>query len=116
MISKELLIEVLGIKERITHIDVSVKSKYVFWYYLTETSYSAKEKKINIYELAHKCKVWAYTAIEPCGIIASNFAEKGNAFLKTGGIDDRYFYANTEPEAVFKACEWILAQTKEETK
>ena len=66
-----------------------------------------------IYHFSNKCKEWAYTAIEPCGIIDSNFAVKGNAFLKTGGVHERYFYANTEPEAIFKATSYIMEQLKQ---
>lgn len=62
---------------------------------------------INIYELAHKCKEWAIqhhdkaiqiTCHKDC-IALNIFSDKVDTFVE-----------NTEPEAVFKACEWILKQ------
>jgi hypothetical protein len=107
MISKELLSEVLG-KEvtnvEITmygHFDISLKNDY--------------GTEINKYELSHKCKEWALTK----GIysIASglNFERKqlndisywASIQTKQGCLCD-YHYSNTEPEAIFKVCQWIL--------
>ena len=63
---------------------------------------------INIYELAHKCKEWAkkkeYWAI-------SGYDE-GYFCMLHDMPDNRFFNASTEIEAIFKACEWIMEQTK----
>lgn len=75
---------------------------------------------INIYELAHKCKEWAWnqesyqiqsmfihlefktakelSEIPKCQAIVCN---------EHGKFVD-FFDAKTEPEAIFQACQWIL--------
>ena len=81
---------------------------------------------INIYELAHMCKEWAKDqkicgqlphvylidsglekkSDEPCG---RGYKIKCAAWFAYNIVGDiKYFYAATEPEAVFKACQWIL--------
>ena len=109
--SKELLIEILG-QDRKTpcnKLEMEVGNNYLIiddWI------------KINIYELSHRCKEWAY---------------KNDYALFTGKDwvdgDDMWFCleqqkyksevayckwneADTEPEAIFKACEWILKESK----
>lgn len=68
-------------------------------------------KLINIYELAHKCKEWAFNQ---------------NYTIRTAKWDKDYYEAKilghylttkkklikaiTEPEAVFKACDYILKE------
>lgn len=77
---------------------------------------------INIYELAHKCREWALSEgyIIEVGV---------HPTIKKDRSDRDYFYKittdrgqrliskfveiiKTEPEAVFKACELVLEQTK----
>ena len=68
--------------------------------------------EINIYELAHKCKVWAFhngywlsiRLYEPNGfniVVFSHIHSQLQQDLKE--INDK-----TEVEAIFKACQWIL--------
>lgn len=62
------------------------------------------DEEINIYELAHKCKEWAmdkgyYTESGLTGKLAQCLV-----------VGVKHFLADTEPEAIFKACEWILKQ------
>lgn len=68
-------------------------------------------KGINIYELAYKCKEWAnkqdYDNNCFVTILYENITSR--AIITEDGFG---FYANTEPEAIFKACEWILKETK----
>ena len=77
---------------------------------------------INIYELAHKCKEWA--------LDKGYIIEVGvHPTIKRDKMDRDYFYKittdrgqilvskfveiiKTEPEAIFKACEWVIEQTK----
>ncbi len=62
-------------------------------------------KVINIHELAHMCKEWAYNkgiAIDSCFQTAVIHLDKP--------IEIK---ASTEPEAIFQACEWILDKEKE---
>lgn len=60
------------------------------------------------YHLAHKVKEWAYTT----GItnFLSGQADHGRKCEFYEGFDEIVLYANTEPEAIFKAGEWILNQ------
>ena len=59
---------------------------------------------INIHELAHKCKEWAN--IKKGMYLSSGYDEvdkKWEAMMM-----QITFVADTEPEAIFKACQWIL--------
>jgi hypothetical protein len=93
MITKELLSEVLGFS--IYHFWLD--GDYIVW---REDGMS----EINIYELVHKCKEWAnknsYWA-------TSGYDEKYYCLLKDMP-DNQWFYGDTEAEAIFKACQWIL--------
>jgi hypothetical protein len=112
MISKELLSEVLG------------DNKIIGCSFTSEIGFDAIEYAwigcraiddcmefidyINIYELAHKCKEWASNK----GIGLASWVEQypdGACQLTWKAeyitID---FSADSEPEAIFKACQWIL--------
>lgn len=108
MISKELLGEVLNkevsiwdkyeIKGNVLEIGIHLPSGGRFY------------KEVNIYELAHKCKEWAY---ENNYYIYSifTFAGEGSAYItKDENISKHLssFSGDYEPEAIFKACQWIL--------
>ena len=59
---------------------------------------------INIYELSHKCKEWA--EINHGYILCSyKCGSVGNCQIMKL---DKFFIASTEPEAIFKACQYIL--------
>jgi len=113
-ISKELLSEVLGYEV------LSFREAGDFIMY--ETSFS--KAGINIYELAHKCKEWAFLE----GFTVESkldffFPEYNNGCIarcyvsnKEEGVILRE-QSNTEPEVIFKAtsyildckaCQWIL--------
>ena len=74
---------------------------------------------INIYELAHKCKEWAYSqgyiissGLTPVlGVNKDGWAE---VFSCSTPLDGKLhtFKQLSEPEAIFKACEYIMEQTK----
>lgn len=73
---------------------------------------------ISIYEFAYKCKEWAkskgyhiLSGYDDTNIPVSLI----NHHYGGGGCScDEYFEANTEPETIFKACQWIL--NNEQTK
>lgn len=122
MISKELLSEVLCYLVTNSNIDDTQDIWYVNTYINNELLIY---DTINIYELAHKCKEWA---------LSKNNLELISAITEEGAycqIDNivpstiRYdinqmdtscrtvfnsiiFDEDTEHEAIFKACEWIL--------
>lgn len=109
MISKELLSEVLGIPLT----DFKYGNGLIA--YTTYELPTFKYKEINIYELAHKCKEWASELefeISSCSykaIIEYNYRQEEDddrrLFWK---FDYETFTADAEPEAVFKACQWVL--------
>jgi hypothetical protein len=119
MISKELLSEALGVKTR-SHSKVHYKDNTISYeadLKIRDIAEKVNSKQfldvvswgnINIHELAHKCKEWAYDYGYSIGysfeypIIASIFR------LSDGYIIPDDFEAYTEPEAIFKACQWIL--------
>ena len=123
-ISKELLSEVLSIKvfTEISENDYGKNNILVYWEF---DGYHNHCRNINIYELAKKCKEWAYTNKYRLSSgqhrlntkqehyinnqIASYFC---SVYYITNDDSDIQIDANTEPEAIIKACEWILEQNK----
>lgn len=75
------------------------------------------ELNFNIYELAHKCKEWA-VMLQPNKQALSSYPRWGNhtCYSETDGhyyicqhlVTGAQFEAETEPEAIFKACQWLL--------
>lgn len=114
-ISKELLEQVLDyaiIKNSKIDDDINVKVHFKNY----QNRY--EDDKINIYELAHKCKEWAFKegfVIRTYYFDSARFENKKmcNATVGKRKIGDVYtFCFDTEPEAIFRACEWILEQKK----
>jgi len=98
MISEELLNDVLEL-DLIVH-DIKIVNNTLFY---TTENYT---NKINIYELAHKCKEWALDKgyiIESYTFFDDRSENKGYA-----RIGKYRFPLKTEVEAIFKACQWIL--------
>jgi len=120
IISKELLSEVLEIKiDKIINNSRRCKPNTIVYDNEELNDYEV----INIYELAHKCKEWASiksyyisscinsdNTIDP---VCSKYNAWVNQFVFDGEpieITVGCFGADTDPEAIFKACEWILKQ------
>ena len=113
MISKGLLSEVSGIEIKdVTICGTSVcynKTSAILGRVLKGCGYF--EGSINIYALAHKCKEWAleYGYVLYSAIMLSTDSYKHSCFIPDSIImGTKRWYAGTEPEAIFKACEWIL--------
>lgn len=120
MINKELLSKVLDneVPYQVKVHKIIIKNNSLNYFYNSKDSggglFEANEY-INIYELAHKCKEWAdsigYT-------LFSNIGEKYMTKLLIGycEVKDERTHKHTlykvngesEPEAIFKACQWIL--------
>ena len=103
MISKELLSEVMDVKVFKCFVNNGICSYHDEYFY----------KDINIYELAHKCKEWA--SINSYALESSVHMQPKRSSVAGCQIHWRYetedlpyFEADTEPEAIFKACEWIM--------
>lgn len=105
--SKELLSEVLG--RDVDKVKGIEENTLIYGCVHSNRWYD----EINIYELAHKCKEWA---IKKEFIVTSQI----NTYASYSyiGLDELYggfikeFEANTEQEAIFKSCEWIMEQAK----
>ena len=128
MISKELLSEILH-ENRVTIKNLCISNNILIYVSfcspneLNGTNYNEHllndyhclkadiYQEINIYELAHKCKEWAlkkdkykwlfsYKAFIDCWCDIVDNHNRKNIIMS--------FRADTEPEAIFKACQWIL--------
>lgn len=107
VISKELLSEVLvNTRDEVSHIqDGRIKSEICYM-----VNGATRGLFINIYELVHRCKEWAFSQnyilqvrsadTLSCVDILDNKCVN-NPFKKQTSC-------KTEPEAVFNACQWIL--------
>ena len=119
MISKELLSKVLDneVPYQVKVHKIIIKNNSLNYFYNSKDSggglFEANEY-INIYELAHKCKEWAY--IQGYVIFSkirlnSSYASCYFDIIGKHDYEDDYhndFRAECEPEAIFKACQWIL--------
>ena len=131
MISKELLSEVLDIPLQHIRYNGTTNHYKIFkenlfnWNSGDYGRWSNLE--INIYELAHKCKEWAckkgYSIISISDFdIRHDTIDNYDKYYFTAYINMNLFpelnkkeythlhdiNSSTEPEAIFKACQWIL--------
>lgn len=98
LLSKELISEVLGKEVEQERFIDSNSLTYV---------HNGMYFDINVYELAHKCKEWAFkNGIEISSCIDEN---GGWANIRTNEFIPTVF-AKSEQEAIFKACELIIKQ------
>jgi len=98
MISKKLLSAVLGEKISVVKKPYRDIKQYVYYDCVDKT-----EKSINTHELAHKCKEWALG-----GGHIFNVQMSDDITLVYIGSIGKDIGAPSEPEAIFKACEWIM--------
>jgi len=112
MISKELLSEVLDTNVEEFIDDKFAKDGYILFWEWYNKNKNQRQRDINIHELAHKCKEWV---LEKRILFQSGYtvptvqARADIAWAK--GLEEpqiKTFIADTEPEAIFKACQWIL--------
>jgi len=80
-----------------------------------EVAFYGKESEFlgtyNIYELAHKCKEWAFYngGYEVSSLFRDYGGQIGVASITQGTYKILFSdHEYTEPEAIFKACQWIL--------
>ena len=112
MISKELLSEVINIKiEDIIDLKMFGKDLKYYEKCLLKFCYDGRLSKhkdsicksINIYELAHKCKEWAYNKGYEIVSLAHMIRIYKNGY--------EVYYTNStlfDLDMFFKACQWIL--------
>lgn len=102
IVSKELLSEALGIDIR--KINNSILDGNLYYY----KTFVKCKSKINIYELANKCKVWAYNKGYEIVSLAHMIRIYKNGY--------EVYYTNStlfDLDMFFKACQWILGKIKE---
>lgn len=112
MISKELLCEVVGFStDEIRYIEDELNEDNCLVYVM---DYDHLQVPINVHELAHKCKEWAFDK-HNLNIIAfkiNNIVYKFEiaTIINSQGVWFTKYSnkATSEPEAIFKACQWIL--------
>jgi hypothetical protein len=106
MISKELLIKVL--KRDVSNVGGCYTS------YSTSFCYAEADdiKCINNYELANMCKEWAYEQGYIINSRHDNTPALWEAYINLSLTVSHSEVANSEPEAIFKSCEWILKKEK----
>ena len=109
-ISKELASSVLGINVAYTEI-CEHRDIIGIW-----TDMNTKPiKEINLYEFAYKCKVWVFNKYKI--YLSSELGEDSEVSLFwTANFrikkENKSFYGDTEIEAIIKACNWLLEQSK----
>ena len=119
MISKELLSVVLNkkvIEDDISSIELKDNKITFIEDYWDEDEGSGfyRSHTINIYELIHLCKEW---------LLNQNISAYSYLHELNGGVEivpkkkcnwlngNKKFKADTEPEAIFKAAQWVLDNT-----
>lgn len=117
MISKELLSEVLDME--IADIPPKDKnSKFVYYRELSLITHS-----INIHELAHLCKAWAWDKHRQVvsSMIDERTARTPDEKTQWYASCTSYYeasldgmYADREPEAIIKTCEWVYKNCKKD--
>jgi len=130
MISKELLSEVLGFKVTKIHVIQQDSDGYEDYEFGTVLLFSAEggrhNSKINIHELAYKCKEWC-TKYNFKLESELTYLEDGKFYGRARlihtqmmgfcvfGFQKQHTYKSewfenymTEPEAIFRACQWVL--------
>ena len=102
-ISKELLGEVLGYE---VDAFLGISENEIDYTCCRDKDIGYEDISINIYEFVFMCKEWVnkqeYWA-------NSGYDNKYYCMLRDMP-DNKWFYADTEVEAIFKACEWVLSE------
>ena len=111
MINKELLSAVYPIDETTeTYVGIQESTGRVMWF---GKEYNDCRSEIDIHRVAHKCKEWALSKryIINSGATTSNDWSstiykviKENPYIK----ELSHTWGQSENEAIFKACQWIL--------
>ena len=110
MISKELLKNVLY-GENIDNISIiSNDITFEYSHYVNGVFQYRRKTDINIYELAHKCKEWALKHHYKVISKPDNVPGLWEAYVNLSLTSKHGEVADTEPEAIFKACQWILTK------
>jgi hypothetical protein len=132
MISKELLDKVMHIDllrhdTKYKYVDASgkISDSSIILNYKTSSG-ALKGYVLNIYELAHKCKKWANNLgfniitekVKANGyfsyVVKTDKALEDFGYMQQIEVVNYNPHNKTEPEAIFKACEWILSKQQKD--
>ena len=105
-VSKELFEEVFGYPLFSVEVDEFNGDILVY-------EYASDRVRWNRYELSHRCKEWASRQNIHLTSWTEHSLNKYYAYCEEDWMDTSY-KAGTEPEAILKACEWILKETNNE--
>ena len=113
-ISKELLSEVLNYE---VDVFLGINKNEIDYTCCRDENEGYVDISINLYEFAFKCKEWALNymvdkEIQSTGCIISSWTHTGGSGHARILVIDEKFTANTEPEAIIRACEWIQENIK----
>ena len=116
-ISKELLEEVLNVEiSEVTGMLTHKNNQSLLSYITKNCSINDGKELINIYELAHKCKEWALSKDYKLVSLSKEcfLYDTQDLYDVSEQLDQwsEWFEADSEVEAIFKACEWILKEIK----
>ncbi len=123
MISKELLSKLLN--KKVTEVSTSDREARERGYHTISGIFiifeDNRDVMINIYELAHKCKEWAFINgfvlssykqfeddNEPIHWICEWYSNESKVCFECSSHEYSWKEASSEPAAIFKACQWIL--------
>ena len=85
-------------------------------YFEDKEDFNTIYREWSIYEFAFKCKEWIFSKGYSQLSGKDGIYEKGQGFVCSVGSTTlliKDFYADTEIEAIIKACQWILEDLKE---
>lgn len=111
-VSKELLAQILGDEylDRVVEV-IQIEDNYLRTYYDCGSGKpTGLGLEYNLYELAHLAKQWAY---RKGFLLDSRVTLRGSCFLLSSPVMfeneiSKNFVCDSEPDAVFTACEWIM--------
>ena len=121
MLSKELLSEILNVHVSISPIIVRNNIDYLVSNNQSNIhEIKSQHKSINVHELAHKAKIWAYKLDEwdISSGIANNegYAEVHGRYATSEFNPIEVFTGTTEPEVILLASQWILEKSYKDKK
>ncbi len=106
MISNNLLTSVLGLQSVVRSFNKNTNTIiYVF-----DAIGEKREGKINIFELAYKCKEWAVSKSYSINSYIDVESLKWISETDKGRYSEAFYNFENEPEAIFAAAEFILNQ------
>ena len=110
MISKKLLDVVYPtVETQECYVDIQESTGRVMWF---GKKYKDCRAEIDIYRVANECKKWALN--HDCELLSCVKSTRSICDIYSNLLDCKFtHYADSEPEAIFKACEWILTKLKE---